>query len=94
MPLYGPDDLTFHHMAEIMSDVLGKPIQFAEMTMDQFDAMLRSLGTSDGMARDYIAMMTAKNEGLDRMVPDTSRHDTPTTFRAWCENELHPAITG
>ena len=94
VPLHGPEDLTFDEIARTLSDVLGRPVAFHEMSMEAFDGMLRSMGTSDGMARDYAHMMTAKNEGMDRMHPDAPRHDTPTTFRAWAEAELRPAILG
>lgn len=94
VPLYGPEDLSFEEMAQTLSDVLRRPVAFHEMSMDGFDGMLRSMGTSEGMVRDYVAMMTAKNEGMDSMHPDASRHDTPTTFRSWAQSELRPAILG
>ncbi len=92
VPLHGPSDLSFDEMANILSDVLGRPVAFHEMSMQRFGEMLRSAGTSEGMARDYVAMMTAKNEGMDNMLPNATRNDTPTTFRAWAEAELRPVI--
>lgn len=96
--LRGPTDITHDEMARIMTDVLGKPIRFVEMPMDQFEGMLADMGTSPGMVRDYAAMMRAKNEGMDVMAglgaeePAVRRQRTPTTFRQWCERELRPAI--
>lgn len=98
VPLLGPEDVTHNEMAAIMSDVLGRPIAFGEMPMDQFEGMLTAMGTSEGMVRDYALMMRAKNEGMDTMGrPDlderSERHAlTPTTFRQWCEGELKPAV--
>jgi uncharacterized protein YbjT (DUF2867 family) len=92
MPLLGPEDLSFDEMAAIMSDKLGQPIQFREMPMVQFAEMLRSSGASEGMALDYIAMLTAKNEGMDMMNQSADRSITATTFSRWCEQELQPAI--
>lgn len=92
MPLLGPEDLSFDEMAAILSDNLGQPIRFHEMPMVQFADMLRSSGASEGMTRDYIDMITAKNEGMDRMVRSADRSITPTTFRRWCEQELQPAL--
>ena len=94
VPLHGPEDLAFEEMAAIMSDVLGRPIAFREMTMDQFEGMMRATGASEGMARAYAEMLTAKNDGMDAMAPPPHRRDTPTTFRRWCEAELRPAIGG
>lgn len=93
VPLHGPEDLTQDEMAAIMSDVLGKAIRFAAMSMDQFEGMLAGMGTSQGMARDYALMMRAKNEGMDTMYRPTDRANTPTTFRKWCETELRPTVS-
>lgn len=95
MPLCGPGDMTHDAMAEIMTEVLGKPIRFEQMSADVFEGMLAAIGTSPGMVRDYSAMMRAKNEGMDIMyATDVSQRQwrTPTTFRQWCERELKPAI--
>lgn len=94
VPLHGPEDLSFEEMATAMSEILSRPIRFEEMPMDGFEGMLRASGASDGMARDYALMMTAKNEGMDTMARPASREATPTTFRAWCEAELRPVIAG
>lgn len=92
VPLQGPQDLSHDEMAHVLSDVLSRPVSFHEMSMENFDGMLRASGASDGMARDYVAMMAAKNEGLDTLRSDAPRDSTPTTFRAWAEAELRPAV--
>ncbi|MFQ6554233.1 NAD(P)H-binding protein [Aestuariibius insulae] len=92
IPLHGPQEVSFDEIASILSDILGHPVAFREMSMDAFSAMLRSIGTSEGMIRDYTLMMTEKNEGMDTPHPGTSRDDTPTSFRTWAERELRPAI--
>lgn len=94
VPLYGPEDLSFNEMAATLSDVLGRSVVFSEMSMEAFDGMMRSIGMSEGMTRDYVRMMTAKNEGMDTPQPGSPRHDTPTTFGSWAEAELHPVIFG
>ena len=92
VPLLGPEDLAFDEMAAILSGVLGRPVRFREMPMDRFEEMMRAIGASDGMARSYVEMLAAKNEGMDMMTRPAGRGETPTTFRAWCEAELRPAI--
>ena len=92
VPLLGPEDLAFDEMAAILSGVLGRPVRFQEMPMDRFEEMMRAIGASDGMARSYVEMLAAKNEGMDMMTRPAARHETLTTFRAWCEAELRPAI--
>ncbi len=90
--LYGPEDLSFAEMAAIMSAVLDRPVAFREMPMEQFEEMMLAIGASEGMARSYVEMLTAKNEGMDTMAIPRARGETPTTFRQWCEEELRPAI--
>jgi uncharacterized protein YbjT (DUF2867 family) len=94
IPLLGPEDLSFGQMAAIMSEVFGREIIASEMPMDLFGQMMRDFGASDGMAQAYVEMLTAKNEGMDHLITGASRHNTPTTFRMWCEDELRPLVTG
>lgn len=92
--LLGPEDLSFDQMAAIMSEVFGREIVATELPMAHFGQMMRDFGASDGMAQAYVEMLTAKNEGMDHLVFPASRHQTPTTFRMWCEGELRPLVTG
>lgn len=94
LPLVGPEDLSFNEIAAILSGVLGREIAASELPMEHFRQMMRDLGASDGMAQAYVEMLAAKNEGMDHLVSPTSRHDTPTTFREWCEAELRPLVVG
>ena len=93
IPLLGPQDLTFNEMAGTLSDVLGRDVAFNEMPMDDFAKMLQGLGTTEGMTRGYVEMLSAKNEGMDTLVADADRKMSPTTFRLWCQTELLPILT-
>jgi uncharacterized protein YbjT (DUF2867 family) len=92
LPLLGPQDLSFNEMAAIMSEVLGRDIAASELPMAHFRQMMRDFGASEGMAQAYVEMLTAKNEGMDHLVAQATRRDTPTTFRRWCEDELRPLL--
>ena len=94
VPLHGPADLSFDEMAATLSEVTGREVRFQEMPMGDLAGMMRGMGTSDGMAHGYVDMLTAKNEGMDTMHRPTERSDTPTSFRAWCEVELRPILSG
>ncbi len=94
IPLMGPEDVSFDDMARIMSETLGKPVSFQEISMDRNKAMMIDRGATEGMAQAMVNMLTAKNEGLDRMVPRTNASETPTGFRQWCELVLTPAVLG
>ncbi len=88
----GPEDLSFNEMAQILSDVLGKPVQFKQIPMEAFKQRIGSFGASDAMAQAYVDMMTAKNEGMDNAEPRTPENTTPTSFRQWTEEVLKPLI--
>ncbi|AZL59562.1 NmrA family transcriptional regulator [Tabrizicola piscis] len=92
VPLMGPEDISFEEMAEVMSSVLGRPVRYEEMPMEQFAGMMAAMGASDGMVRAYVDMLTAKNEGMDTARRPAARTGTPTTFRQWCEIELCPVV--
>ncbi len=94
IPLCGPEDLTFEEMAATISDVVGREIRFQEMPMDDFAAMMKSMGASNGMAQGYVDMISAKNEGMDTMQRPVDRSETPTSLRTWCETELRPILGG
>ena len=88
----GPEDLSFDDMAQIMSDILGKPVKFQQITGEAFKARLLSFGSSEAMAQATLDMMVAKNNGLDNAEPRTPENSTPTSFRQWCNDVLKPAV--
>jgi uncharacterized protein YbjT (DUF2867 family) len=92
VPVLGPEDLSFNEMAQIISEVLGRPVRFQQIPFEAFKARLIESGASESMATGMVDMMVAKNEGLDNMEPRTAESTTPTTFRQWCEEVLKPAV--
>jgi len=89
----GPEDLSFNEMAQIMSEVLGRPVRFGELPVEALRARLTDNGYSEPMTQAMIDMMVAKNEGLFNAEPRTPRSTTPTTFRQWCEAVLKPEVS-
>ena len=92
VPVLGPEDLSCNDMAQIMSEVLGKPVRFQQIPGEAFKATLTGFGMSEAMAQGMLDMMVAKNEGLDNAEPRTPQSTTPTSFRQWCEEVLKPAV--
>ena len=90
----GPEDLSCDDMAQIVSEVLGKPVRYQQVSMEAFTARLAESGVSEAMVAGYADMMMAKNDGLDNAVPRTAESTTPTSFRQWCERVLKPAVLG
>ena len=92
MAVLGPTDLSFNEMAQIMSDVLGKPVRFQQIAGEAYRARLIERGMSEAMAQGNLDMMTAKNQGLDNAKQRTRESTTPTSFRQWCDEVLKPRV--
>ena len=92
VPVLGPEDLSHNEMAQIISDVLGRPVRFQQIPFEVFKARLIESGASESMAKGMVEMMVAKSGGLDNMEPRTAESTTPTSFRQWCEEVLKPAV--
>jgi uncharacterized protein YbjT (DUF2867 family) len=94
VPVLGPEDLSLNEMAQIMSEVLGRSIDYQRIPFDAYKAQLTDRGMSEGMAQGMVDMMAAKNAGLDNAEPRTAQASTPTSFRQWCQDVLKPAVLG
>ena len=94
VPVLGPEDLSYNDMAGIMSEVLGKPVRFQQVSAESLRSRLTGNGYSEAMAQAMIDMLVAKDEGLDNAEPRTPEATTPTSFRQWCEEVLKPAVLG
>ncbi|MEV7908356.1 NmrA family transcriptional regulator, partial [Streptomyces anulatus] len=92
VPVLGPEDLSSDDMAQIMSEVLQRPVRFQQIPGDAFKDRLVRFGVSEAMAQSMLDMMLAKDEGLDNGVARTARTSTPTTFRQWCQDVLKPVV--
>ena len=90
--MLGPEDLSYHDMAQIMSEVLGTPVRFQQITGEAYKTRLLQRGMSEAMAQGNLDMWVAYNQGLDTAEPRTPESTTPTSFRQWCEEVLKPAV--
>jgi uncharacterized protein YbjT (DUF2867 family) len=90
----GPEDLSFNDMAQIMSEVLGRPVRFQQISFEAYRSRFVEFGMSEAMAQGMTDMAAAKNEGLDNAEPRTLENTTPTSFRQWCAEVLKPAVLG
>jgi uncharacterized protein YbjT (DUF2867 family) len=88
----GSEDLTPTEQAEIISDVIGTPVRYVQITGEALKARMMGFGFSDAMAQAMVDMFDAKNAGLDNAEPRTPASTTPTTFRQWCTSSLKPAL--
>ncbi|GAA3203796.1 NmrA family NAD(P)-binding protein [Nonomuraea helvata] len=93
VPVLGPADLSAHDMAQIMSEVLERPVRFQQAPGDAYKATLMRHGMSEAWAQGMIDMTAAIDRGIYNAQPRTPRSTTPTSFRQWCEDVLKPAFS-
>lgn len=92
VPVLEPEDLSYNDMADIMSEVLARPVRFQELSAADFKSNMLLSGASEAFAQDLVDMRQAISSGLYSAVPRTAEGSTPTTFRSWCEDVLKPAV--
>ncbi|GAA4520436.1 NAD(P)H-binding protein [Actinoallomurus oryzae] len=94
VPILGPEDLSYDEMAQIMSEVLERPIRYQRVPGDAFKANLTRNGMSEGWAQGLVDLLADVDEGVYNAEPRTPHSSSPTTFRQWCEEVLKPAVLG
>ena len=95
LAVLGPEDLSCNDRARIMSDVLRKPVRYQQIPPGDYKAQLMRNGASEAMAQGLVDMAAEIDEhGLYNAEPRTPENTTPTTFRAWCDKVLKPAVLG
>lgn len=92
VPVVGPDELSPNEMAQIVSEVLERPIHFQQVGGESYKATMMQHGMSEAWAQGIVDMVAAQNQGIYDADPRTLRPTTPTSFRQWCENVLKPAV--
>jgi uncharacterized protein YbjT (DUF2867 family) len=92
VPVLGPEDLSFGEVAEVMSEVLGRPVRFEQVALAPYKARFLQQGASEAFAQGMVDMMAAKIAGLDNAEPRTVAATTPTSFRQWSAEELRPVV--
>ncbi|GAB2460998.1 Rossmann-fold NAD(P)-binding domain-containing protein [Jatrophihabitans fulvus] len=92
VPLLGPEDLTPEELVATTAEVLGRPVEYRQQTLDELAAHALHFA-QQAFADGLVQMMAAKHDGLDDGAPRDGRAArTPTTFRQWCEDVLAPAV--
>jgi uncharacterized protein YbjT (DUF2867 family) len=92
VPILGPEDLSHDDMAQIMSEVLQRPVRFQQVPGEAYKATLMQHGMSEAWAQGIIDMAAASDQGIYNAEPRTPQSTTPTSFRQWCEEVLKPAV--
>jgi uncharacterized protein YbjT (DUF2867 family) len=92
VPVFNPEELSFNDMAQIVSEVLGKPVRFQQVPGEAFKATLVQHGMTEAWAQGLIGMATAVEQGIYNAEVRSPQFAAATSFRQWCEEVLKPAV--
>jgi uncharacterized protein YbjT (DUF2867 family) len=91
VPVFGPDQHTPVQMAEVISQVLGRPVEYVQVELEAIAARFIGRGSPQIVADDMTQMIGAQNSGIyDVDVATTS--PTQTSFQTWVETVFKPAF--
>jgi uncharacterized protein YbjT (DUF2867 family) len=95
VPLVGPDELTPHGMARVLSEVLDRPVRFQGISAEDHKATLVRHGATEAWAQGLADMVRAlDDQGFYGIAAPSTPETAPTSFRQWCEEVLKPAVLG
>ncbi|MEW6701346.1 MAG: NmrA family NAD(P)-binding protein [Bacteroidota bacterium] len=79
--LYGQRNVTMNEVAEIFGNKIGKPeLKYTQFPYDVAEKGFRQFGISEDVAKQYIEMSKAFNEGMIKMQPRNSDNTTETSI--------------
>ena len=87
-----PDELSPNEMAQVMSEVLERPVCFQQVNREDYKAAMMQRGMTEAWVQGMIDMAAAQDQGIYDIDPRTSEFATPTSFRQWCEDVFKPAV--
>ncbi|MER5726826.1 NAD(P)H-binding protein [Streptomyces sp. NPDC002138] len=92
VPVLGPQDLSPHDLARIMTEQLGRPVRYERQPLDELYTTLVGYGLNEAFVQGIVDMKRAKDQGLDAGVARTPGTASPTGFEQWCAQTLKPAV--
>ncbi|MEU2511625.1 NmrA family NAD(P)-binding protein [Streptomyces syringium] len=89
--IHGPEDLTFHQVARILTEALGRPVRLNHVSDDAARDALRAAGLPASAVESIVGMAAGSRE----LVPEQSRDlltTTPTPLSGWAHAQLRPLL--
>ncbi|WP_405008949.1 NAD(P)H-binding protein [Kitasatospora sp. NBC_01539] len=91
VPVVG-DVLSPEAMAQVLSEVLERPVRFRQVGAQAYKATMAQYGLSDAWAQGLVDMAAAQNDGIYDAEQSALESPAPTDFRRWCQDVLKPAF--
>lgn len=90
--VHGAEDLSLNQVAEIFSNVLGKPIQFQPVPPDVYYQSMLNHGASPAFAQSLVDLFAEVADGIYQAEPRTPETTTPTTLQQWTTEVMVAAL--
>lgn len=90
--VHGPRDLTFTEVADLLTEVLGRPVRAQRATDDDVRAGLASAGLDPAQVEAIVGMAAGLRDGFVPEQPRTPLTTTPSTLAGWVCEHLHALL--
>ncbi|GJF30516.1 NmrA family transcriptional regulator [Kitasatospora sp. NE20-6] len=91
VPVVG-DTLSPDAMAQVLSEVLERPVRFQRVDEQAYRATMMQYGLSEAWAQGLVDMAAAQNDGIYDAEQEAPASPAPTDFRRWCQDVFKPAF--
>lgn len=90
--VHGPADLSWQHVARIISEAVGKPLEVEQISEEAMRGALEGLGMSAAQLDAVVGMSTGFLGNFTPEQPRSVHSTTPTTLAEWAYAELKPLL--
>lgn len=90
--VHGPQDLSWHQVADILTAQVGHPVRVEQISDQAMREQYLTAGMPPAMADAVLGMSTGLRGGFHPEQPRTLTTTTPTTLTSWIHEELLPAL--
>jgi uncharacterized protein YbjT (DUF2867 family) len=90
VPVLGPEEHSYADFSRIIGEETGLECHYEQVPFGEWKAQFVGFGWPEHFAEAYVAMLRAKDEGMDNVAPRDTAIIGPTGFRQWVREELVP----
>jgi uncharacterized protein YbjT (DUF2867 family) len=90
--VHGAENLSLDRVAEILSQVLAKPIRFQPISAEVYYQSMLTNGCSSAFAKSLVDLFTEVANGIYDAEPRTVETTTTTTFKQWAQAVFLPIV--
>jgi uncharacterized protein YbjT (DUF2867 family) len=90
--VHGAQDLSLDRVAEILSEVLDKPVRFQPVSAEVYYQSMLTNGCSPAFAQSLVDLFSEVANGIYDAEPRTAETTTSTTFKQWAQSTFLPIV--